>query len=95
MVYTIASNQVNRIRYLKSVRTLIVGTTGGEFTVSADGTNAAVTPTNVTIQKQSSYGTANVDAVTAGNATLFLQKAKRKIRELNITLTVMVTLLQI
>ena len=78
MVYTIASNQVNRIRYLKSVRTLIVGTTGGEFTVSADGTNAAVTPTNVTIQKQSSYGTANVDAITAGNATLFLQKAKRK-----------------
>jgi hypothetical protein len=83
MVYTIASNQVNRIRYLKSVRTLIVGTTGGEFTVSADGTNAAVTPTNVTIQKQSSYGTADVDAVTAGNATLFLQKAKRKIRELS------------
>ena len=82
MVYTIASNQVNRIRYLKSVRTLIVGTTGGEFTVSADGTNAAVTPTNVTIKKQSSYGTANVDAITAGNATLFLQKAKRKIREL-------------
>ena len=41
MVYTIASNQVNRIRYLKSVRTLIVGTTGGEFTVSADGTDAA------------------------------------------------------
>ena len=36
MVYTIASNQVNRIRYLKAQRTLIVGTTGGEFTVSAD-----------------------------------------------------------
>ena len=82
MVYTIASNQVNRIRYLKSQRTLLIGTTGGEFTVSADGTNAAVTPTNITIQKQSSYGTANVDAITAGNATLFLQKAKRKIREL-------------
>ena len=29
MVYTIASNQVNKIRYLKAVRTLIVGTTGG------------------------------------------------------------------
>ena len=82
MVYTIASNQVNRIRYLKSVRTLIVGTTGGEFTVSADGTDAAVTPTNIVIKKQSSYGTANVDAQPAGSSILFLQKAKRKIREL-------------
>ena len=83
MVYTIASNQVNRIRYLKSQRTLIVGTTGGEFTVSADGTDAAITPTNIVIKKQSSYGTANVDAIPAGNSILFLQKAKRKIRELS------------
>lgn len=82
MVYTIASNQVNEIRYLKAVRTLIVGTTGGEFTVSADGTDAAVTPTNVTIKRQSSFGSANVDAIPAGNAVLFLQRAKRKIREL-------------
>ena len=83
MVYTIASNQVNRIRYLKAQRTLIVGTTGGEFTVSADGTDAAITPSNIVIKKQSSYGTANVDAIPAGNAVLFLQKAKRKIRELS------------
>jgi hypothetical protein len=83
MVYTIASNQVNRIRYLKSVRTLLVGTSGGEFTVSADGTDAAITPTNIVIKKQSSYGTANVDAQPAGNSILFLQKAKRKIRELS------------
>ncbi len=82
MVYTIASNQVNAIRYLKAVRTLIVGTSGGEWTVSADGTDAAVTPSNVTIKKQSSYGSSTVDAQPAGNATLFLQRAKRKIREL-------------
>jgi len=82
MIYTIASNEVNVIRYLKAVRTLIVGTTGGEYTVSADGTDAAVTPTNVTIKRQSSFGSANVDAQPAGNAILFLQRAKRKIREL-------------
>tara|TARA_A100000171_G_scaffold30046_2_gene28274 strand:- start:7384 stop:10161 length:2778 start_codon:yes stop_codon:yes gene_type:complete len=82
MVYTIASNQVNKIRYLKAVRTLLIGTTGGEFSVSADGTDAAVTPTNVTIKRQSSFGAANVDAQPSGNAVLFLQRAKRKIREL-------------
>ena len=82
MVYTIASNQVNAIRYMKAVRTLVVGTTGGEFTVSADGTDASITPVNITIKRQSSFGSANVDAIPAGNAILFLQKAKRKIREL-------------
>ena len=82
MIYTIASNQVNAIRYLKAQRTLVVGTSGGEFTVSADGTDASITPTNVTIKRQSSFGSAGVDAIPAGNAVLFLQKAKRKIREL-------------
>ena len=82
MIYTIAANQVNVIRYLKAQRTLVIGTTAAEYTVSADGTDASITPTNITIKRQSSYGSANVDAVTAGNAILFLQKAKRKIREL-------------
>jgi len=82
MIYTIAANQVNVIRYLKAQRTLVIGTTAAEYTVSADGTDASITPTNITIKRQSSYGSANVDAVAAGNAILFLQKAKRKIREL-------------
>ena len=82
MIYSIITNQVNAIQFLKAQRTLIVGTTGGEFTVSADGTNASITPTNILINRQSSYGSANVDAIPAGNATLFLQRAKRKIREL-------------
>ena len=52
---------------MKAVRTLVVGTTGGEFTVSADGTDASITPTNITIKRQSSFGSANVDAIPAGN----------------------------
>ena len=82
MVYTIAANQVNVIRYLKSQRTLIIGTSGGEFSVDADGVDAAITPSNINIRRQSSFGSANVDAQTAGNSVLFLQRAKRKIREL-------------
>ena len=81
MIYTIASNQVNAIRFLKAQRTLIVGTTGGEYTVTA-GSDEAITPSNVTIKKQSSFGSANVDALAVENAVLFLQRAKRKVREL-------------
>ena len=82
MVYTIASNQVNVIVALKATRTLIVMTTGGEFTVSSGATDNPITPTNLNIRKQSNYGSAGVDALSIGNATIFLQRAKRKIREL-------------
>ena len=81
MIYTIASNQVNAIKAMKATRTLIVMTTGGEYAVSA-GTASAITPTNISIVKQSNYGSAGVDALSIGNATIFLQRAKRKMREL-------------
>ena len=81
MVYTIASNQVNAIKSLKATRTLICMTTGGEYSVSA-GNASAITPTNISIVKQSNYGSAGVDALSIGNATIFLQRAKRKLREL-------------
>ena len=82
IIYTIASNQVNAIRFMTATRTLIIGTAGGEFVVSGGGTDSAITPTNILIKKQSNHGAANVDAIAVGNATLFLQRAKRKIREL-------------
>ena len=82
IIYTIASNQVNAIRFMAAGRTLIIGTAGGEFTVSGGGDNDAVTPTNIMIKKQSNHGAANTDAIAVANATLFLQRAKRKIREL-------------
>ena len=82
IVYTIASNQVNAIRFLTATRTLIIGTAGGEFAADGGGTGEAITPTNILINKQSNHGAANVDGISLGNATLFLQRAKRKIREL-------------
>jgi len=81
MFYTIASNNVNSIRFLSAQRSLIAGTVGGEFVVSA-GTSQPITPTNIQIQRQTSYGCANNDAVQISNVTMFIQRAKRKIREL-------------
>ena len=56
IIYTIASNQVNAIRFMTATRTLIIGTAGGEFTVSGGGTDSAITPTNILIKKQSNHG---------------------------------------
>ena len=82
IIYTIASNQVNAIRFMTATRTLIIGTAGGEFAVSGGSVDTAITPTNILIKKQSNNGAANVDALAVGNATLFLQRARRKLREL-------------
>lgn len=82
MIYTIASNQVNVIQSLKATRTLIILTSGGEFTLNSDSTGTAVSPTNINIKKQSNYGASSIDALSVGNATLFVQRAKRKVREL-------------
>ena len=84
IVYTIASNQVNAIRFMTATRTLIIGTAGGEFAVNGGGSGSgtAITPTNISINKQSNHGAANVDGIAVGNATIFLQRARRKLREL-------------
>lgn len=82
LIYTIGSSQVNVIRYLTSSRALIVGTSGGEFAVSASGSPEPLSPTNAQIKRQASYGSANIQPVQVGNVTLFVQRAKRKIREL-------------
>ena len=82
LIYTIGSNQVNVIRYLASGRVLIVGTSGGEFAVSASGTTEPIRPTNAQIKRQANYGSANIQPIQVGNVTMFVQRASRKIREL-------------
>ena len=82
MVYTIGSNTVNVIRFLASTRNLIVGTSGGEFVVRASGADEAITPTNIQIKQQTSHGSADITPMQAGNAVLFVQRAKRKVLEL-------------
>lgn len=82
MRYTIAAQTVDIIRFLMPGRVLVVGTTSGEFAASASATGEALTPTNIQIKRQTTYGSAQVQPVQSGNAVLFLQRAKRKIREL-------------
>jgi hypothetical protein len=80
LIYTIASNQVNAIRYLSATRVLTLGTSGGEYVVTATS-DGPVTPTTTLIRKYSNYGTAPIEPVQVADVTLFLQRGNRKIRE--------------
>jgi hypothetical protein len=80
LIYTIASTQVNSIRYLSSTRVLAVGTSGGEYVVTTTN-DGPVTPTTTLIRKYSNYGSANIEPIQVADVTLFLQRGLRKIRE--------------
>ena len=82
--YTINSQKINPIQWLLSSDVLTVGTTGGEFVVSATSRNEAITPTNIKITRQTSYGTKeNIRPFLVGASTVFVQRSGRVLREFN------------
>jgi hypothetical protein len=80
--YTLATTRVNRIRWLRPHSLLRIGTSGGEFTLGGSDTSSAITPTNVKVKRESTYGSTTVKPLSIGNATLFWQRAGKKLREL-------------
>lgn len=77
--FTIASDQVNPIGYLSSLRNLVVHTYGGEFSVQG-GVEKPITPTNVRIRPESTHGSRGVRPVEVGKESVFVQRAGRKVR---------------
>lgn len=85
-VYTIGDDQVNAIQWLSSGRILMIGTTGAEHSMTGGTSSsyAPVTPSNVTIKRESKVGSRqNVRAHRVGNAILYVSRSGLKVRELN------------
>ena len=80
-VYTIATDQVNTIRWMRAGKVLSIGTAGGEFIVSQGDQNSPLSPTNTRVVRQTTFGSAAVTPPQVGNSVLFLQRASRKVRE--------------
>lgn len=77
---TLGSTQVNQINWLAASRDLILGTAGGEITVNSGGSAGAITPTNISQQPRTSYGSSIQQPIVVGNEVLFLQESGRKVR---------------
>ncbi len=81
--FSLNANDVNLIRWMVSdEKGLLVGTVGGEWAVRAASLQEALSPTNISAKRATSYGSANVQPVQVGKAALFVQRAGRKIREM-------------
>ncbi len=81
VTYTINSDQVNAIRWLSPGKSLVIGTVGGEFLMSASTRDEAITPSNIKIVRQSEYGGAYVLPVRSNGVVLFLQRSSKKLRQ--------------
>lgn len=78
---TINSQEVNVIEWLAAGKLLVIGTSGGEFLASGSSREAAITPTNVRVVRQTTYGGSSIRPFLVGNVVLFIQRSGRKIRE--------------
>ena len=78
--FTLSADDVNAIRWMSAGEdTLVIGTTGGEWVPTSTG--EVITPLDITVRRQTKHGSAQIQPVRVGNTVLFVQRAKRKIRE--------------
>lgn len=81
--FTFSANDVNVVRWFVSdEKGMVVGTVGGEWIVRPSSSAEALTPSNVTAKRSTTYGSADIQALQVGKAGLFVQRAGRKIREI-------------
>lgn len=81
IVAEMATNEVNVIRWLIPMKTLMIGTTSGEFKMRG-ATDQALTPTNRQIDPETAHGSGDISAIRIGSAAIFVQRSGRKVREL-------------
>ena len=81
---TLATSQVNFIRWLSSINSgLAVGTSGAEFLIRAATTTEALSPKSVEAIRQTTRGSeAFVPPTRVGLSTIFIQRGAEKMREL-------------
>lgn len=79
--YAIGSEEVNAIRWLSSGRILGLGTLGGVFSLGSGSEGASLTPTNVVVKKETSYGALGIVPRKIGNSVYYVQRNSKIIRE--------------
>lgn len=84
-VFTILNDQVNAISWFSGGRILLIGTTGGEYSLTGGSSSgyAPITPSNITIKRESNYGSPRfLKAHRIGNAVLYPSQSATKVREI-------------
>jgi hypothetical protein len=80
--FTLSSSQVNAIQWLVAEKKLLVGTTGGEWSIygSAD---QSLTGQNVQAKRESNFGSKTGRVQLVGTGVFYASRDGRKLREMN------------
>lgn len=81
IVYTYAGRQVNEIRHLIDVGSLVALTSGGQFQITGDQ-NKTLTPSAFAFSSQGSDGASSTPPITVSNIALFIQEKGSIVRDL-------------
>ena len=93
IVYRAASGYADAIRWLSGGRVLTAGTSHGEYAIAASNQNEALTPSNLRMLLQTTYGASDCPPVRINEAVLYPQRngnpenASRKLREFSYDFT--------
>lgn len=80
--FTPTAGELNPIQWMASQgKQLVTGTLGDEWTITGQG--KPITPTNVFFERQSTHGSAQVQATMAGEVIAFVQRGGRKLRRIS------------
>ncbi len=74
-------SSTNIIKWISALEALIVGDGGDEFRIRSSQLDQALTPLDFSIRKQSSHGSAALQAPEVGSVLLFVDSVSRKVRE--------------
>jgi hypothetical protein len=80
VAFTIASDEVNIIRWMKSKSGLVIGTSGAEWRLSSTQ-DAPVTPSNVAMRRETTYGSGDLDALVMAGNVLYVQSKKKQLMQ--------------
>lgn len=80
---TIGSGPVDVINWMLSLKGLLVGAQGMEYTIRASSLDEPLTPMNFNVKTSSSQGSGNVDAIKVDNSGYFVNRSSAKVFDLS------------
>lgn len=78
---TIASESQNRIMWIMGEKYLLMGTSGAEYVIEGADGSPAITPSNISFSRQSTFGSLPIGAIFASGKVLYAQRNTSEIRE--------------
>lgn len=76
IAFTLA--KYGRIEWMAGFKNLVIGTALGEHVVSSGG--GLITPSDISVEQQSSYGSANIQPAQVGDQIFYVSADRRKLR---------------